>query len=191
MIREQVRPALFLLVLFTMITGVFYPLLITGIGHVFFKTQVEGSLIVKDGKSVGSALIGQPFDDPKYLWGRLSATAPGFNGGASSGSNYGPMNQALVDAAKARVEALRNADPGNGDPVPVELVTASGSGLDPHISPAGAFFQASRIARLRGISEDKVKEIITENTEGRFLGLLGEPAVNVLKVNLALDEVTK
>lgn len=191
MIREQIRPALFLFVVLTLITGVLYPLLITGMGNTFFKSQTEGSLIIKDGKAVGSELIGQHFDDPKYLWGRLSATAPAFNGAASSGSNFGPMNQALMDTAKARVGALRSADSGNDKPVPVDLVTASGSGLDPHISPAGAYYQTARIAQLRGISEDKVKEIIKENTEGRFLGFLGEPAVNVLKVNLALDEVTK
>lgn len=191
MIREHVRPAVVSLVLLTLITGVGYPLLITAAGNIFFKRQAEGSLIYKNGVAAGSELIGQPFNDPGYLWGRLSATAPVFNGGASSGSNYGPMNSALLDAVKARIQALKDADPENKSPVPVDLVTASGSGLDPHISPAGAYYQAARIARARGLHEDQVKAIIKENTQGRFLGLLGEPAVNVLKVNFALDEVRK
>ncbi len=191
MIREQIRPALFSFVLLTLITGVLYPLSVTGIARVFFKNQAEGSLIVKNGKTVGSELVGQLFDDPKYLWGRPSATGPAFNASSSSGSNYGPMHPDYLKAVEDRVKALKDADPSNKAPVPVDLVTASGSGLDPHISPAGAGYQVSRIARARGIPETKVKALIAKHTQGRFLGLLGEPVVNVLKVNLDLDEVTK
>ncbi len=191
MIRKQIRPALFSFLLLTLITGVFYPLAVTGIAKVFFNHQAEGSLMVKDGKAVGSDLIGQAFDDPKYLWGRPSATAPAFNASASSGSNYGPMHPDYLKAVEERVKVLKDADPMNQALVPVDLVTASGSGLDPQISMAGAYYQVPRIARIRGIAEDEVKKIISKNTQGRFLGILGEPAVNVLKVNLELDEVTK
>jgi K+-transporting ATPase KdpC subunit len=191
MIREQIRPALFSFVLLTMITGVFYPLSVTGIAKVFFSNQAEGSLIVKSGKTVGSELIGQPFDTPQYLWGRPSATSPAFNASSSSGSNYGPLHADYLKAVGDRAKALRDADPSHQARVPVDLVTASGSGLDPQISLAGAYYQVSRIARTRGISEDQIKKIIGKNTQGRFLGLLGEPAVNVLKVNLDLDEVKK
>jgi len=191
MIREQLRPTFFAFVLLTLVTGVFYPLAVTGIAQVFFKNQANGSLIYENGKAVGSSLIGQQFDDPKYLWGRLSATGPvPYNAASSSGSNYGPMNDSFLQGVKARVQVIHDADPSNGAPVPVDLVTASGSGLDPHISPAGAYYQAARIARVRGIPEEKVKNILVKNTQGRFLGLLGEPAVNVLKVNLDLDSQT-
>jgi K+-transporting ATPase KdpC subunit len=191
MIREQIRPALFSFVLLTLITGVLYPLSVTGIAKVFFRNQSEGSLILKNGKAVGSEHIGQPFDAPQYLWGRPSATSPAFNASSSSGSNYGPMHADYLKAAGDRAKALKDADPSHQAHVPVDLVTASGSGLDPQISLAGAYYQVSRIARIRGISEDKIKKIIEKNTQGRFLGLLGEPAVNVLKVNLDLDEVKK
>jgi K+-transporting ATPase ATPase C chain len=182
------RPALMSLILFTLITGVVYPLVVTGIAQVIFPFQANGSLIVKDGKVVGSALIGQPFDEPKYFWGRPSGTSPfGYNSGASSGSNLSPTNPALVSAVQGRVEALRAADPGNTAPVPVDLVTASGSGLDPHISPAAALYQVSRVARERKLAPDAVRALVDRNTEGRFWGLVGEPRVNVLALNLALD----
>jgi potassium-transporting ATPase KdpC subunit len=191
MIREQIRPALFSFVLLTLITGVLYPLSVTGIAKVFFQNQAEGSLILKNGKAVGSGLIGQPFDAPRYLWGRPSATSPVFNASSSSGSNYGPLHADYLKAVGDRAKALKDADPSHQAHVPVDLVTASGSGLDPQISLAGAYYQVSRIARTRGMSEDQIKKIIEKNTQGRFLGLLGEPAVNVLKVNLDLDEVKK
>jgi K+-transporting ATPase ATPase C chain len=187
-IAAYLRPALVCLSLLTAITGVAYPLLVTGIAQVVFPYQANGSLIVKDGKVVGSALIGQPFDDPKYFWSRPSATSPfGYNAGASAGSNLSPTNPALVAAVQVRVDALRAADPENKGPVPVDLVTASGSGLDPHISPAAALYQVSRVARERKLSPDAVRALVERNVEGRFLGVLGEPRVNVLALNLALD----
>jgi K+-transporting ATPase ATPase C chain len=183
-----IRPALASLVLLTLLTGVFYPLAMTGIAQVLFQGPANGSLIVQDGRVVGSALIGQPFDDPKYFWGRLSATGPfPYNAAASSGSNYGPLNDALTDAAKARIDALKAADPTNAAPIPIDLVTASASGLDPHISPAAAAYQAGRVARARALSEAAVRGVVAEHTRGRQLGFLGEPAVNVLALNLALD----
>lgn len=173
----------------TLITGVAYPLLVTGVAKAAFSEQANGSLIVKDGKLVGSKLIGQAFEDPKHFWSRLSATTPGaYNAGASTGSNLGPTNDALTKAAKARVDALRAVDPENVAPVPVDLVTSSGSGLDPHISPAAAEYQVRRVARTRGLSEDKVRALVAKHTEGRDLGVLGEPRVNVLLLNLELDE---
>jgi potassium-transporting ATPase KdpC subunit len=192
---NQFRPAIVLLVMLTFITGVLYPLAVTGIAQVVFPAQANGSIIVKDGQAVGSELIGQQFDDPGYFWGRLSATSTfaynAFNAEnltASSGSNYGPLNQALFDAVQARIDALKAADPDNTAPIPVDLVTASGSGLDPHISVAAAMYQVGRVARERGLSEAQVQQLVEQNTQGRQFGFLGEPVVNVLKLNLALDE---
>jgi K+-transporting ATPase ATPase C chain len=179
------------LIVFTVITGVAYPLIVTAIAQLAFRDQANGSLIEKNGKVIGSRLIGQPFSDPKYFWSRPSATAPMSNNGASSsGSNQGPTNPALKEAVEGRVKALREADPGNAAPVPVDLVTASGSGLDPHISPAAAEYQVNRIARVRGVSTDKVRAVVAKHTAPRQLGLLGEPVVNVLEVNLELDAIT-
>ncbi|WP_430387853.1 potassium-transporting ATPase subunit KdpC [Dyella sp. 20L07] len=182
------RNAVSMLVLMTVITGIAYPLVATGLAQVLLPSQANGSLIVKDGKAVGSSLIGQSFTDPKYFWGRPSATSPQANNGTSSGgSNLGPSNPALTDAVKQRIDALRAADPGNTAPVPVDLVTASGSGLDPEITPAAAAYQVARVARLRGLSEAQVQAMVTLATNGRQFGMLGEPRVNVLKLNLALD----
>src|SRR5882724_3827028 len=184
----QARPAVMVLVLLTLVTGVAYPLLVTGIAQAVFPFQAQGSLVVKEGKVVGSALIGQPFDDPKYFWSRPSATSPfADNAGASSGSNLSPTNPDLIKAVQGRVDALRAADPGNTAPVPVDLVTASGSGLDPHISPAAALYQVARVAKARKLDPAAVRELVTQHTQGRFLGMLGEPGVNVLALNLALD----
>lgn len=186
--QGMLRPALTLFVALSIVTGLLYPGVVTGIARAVFPHEAAGSLIVRDGKVVGSELIGQPFSDPKYFWGRLSATAPmPYNAAASVGSNLGPTNPALTDAAKARIDALREADPGNDKPVPVDLVTASGSGLDPHISPAAAQYQAARVARLRGVPVAKVEALIAANTRSPGLDVFGEPGVNVLKLNLALD----
>jgi K+-transporting ATPase ATPase C chain len=185
---NQLKPAVVSLALLTVLTGVVYPLVVTGIAQVFFPAQANGSLIVQDGVSIGSALIGQPFDDPKYFWSRLSATTPAaYNGTASTGSNYGPLNDALVDAVRGRIDALRNADPGNRLPIPIDLVTASASGLDPHISPAGARYQVARVARTRGLPEAIVLPLVDRYTRGRQWGILGEETVDVLGLNLALD----
>ena len=187
MVRE-LRTALLVLVALTGVTCVAYPLLVTAVAQVVFPRQANGSLLEVDGRSVGSALIGQPFHDPGYFWSRPSATASfPYNGAASTGSNQGPTSDALRDAVRDRVAALRAADPGNAAPVPVDLVTASGSGLDPQISPAAARFQAARVARARGLDPGRVEALVALHTEGRFLGLLGEPRVNVLALNLALD----
>jgi K+-transporting ATPase ATPase C chain len=184
----QIKPAIVLFALLAIITGLIYPFVITGIAQAVFPQQANGSLIYRNGQLVGSALIGQPFDDPKYFWGRLSATAPfPYNAAASSGSNYGPLSSALTDAAKARIEALKAADPGNTAPIPVDLVTSSGSGLDPDISVAAALYQVPRVARARGLNEDQVRALVQQYTQGRQFGILGEPRVNVLKLNLALD----
>ena len=189
---KLLRQSILLLLLLTVVTGVAYPLLVTGVAQVLFPRQGNGSLIMKDGKAVGSTLIGQEFSDPKYFWGRLSATTPNpYNGGSSSGSNLGPTNPALTEAAKKRIAALRAADPGNTAPVPVDLVTASGSGLDPEISPAAAQYQVARVARLRGLSTAQVAALVAAHTRGRQLGVLGEPRVNVLQLNLALDALQK
>src|SRR5713101_1594103 len=185
---SQLRPALMVLLLLTLVTGVAYPLLVTGIAQAVFPSQAQGSLIVKDGKVVGSQLIGQPFDDPKYFWSRPSATSPfADNAGSSSGSNLSPTNPDLVKAVQGRVDALRAADPGNTLTVPVDLVTASASGLDPHVSPAAALYQVARVAKARTLDPQAVSQLVEQHTEGRFLGLLGEPRVNVLELNLALD----
>jgi potassium-transporting ATPase KdpC subunit len=190
MIKTLIRPAVVLLALFTLVTGLFYPLAVTGLAQAIFPAQANGSLIEQNGRIVGSALIGQPFDAPKYFWGRPSATAPfPYNAAASSGSNLGPSNPALIDAVQTRVAALRAADPGNTELVPVDLVTASGSGLDPHISVAAALYQAPRVARARGLNAAVVGQLVERYTEDPQLGLLGEPRVNVLKLNLALDGV--
>jgi K+-transporting ATPase ATPase C chain len=186
MILQSVRMLLFM----TLITGIAYPLLVTGIAQIAFPAQANGSLIVEKEKIVGSRLIGQSFSDPRYFWSRPSATSPmPYNGGSSSGSNQGPTNPALKEAVEGRVKALRDAGGDAAKPVPVDLVTASGSGLDPHISPAAADFQLGRVAKQRGISEEKVKVLVEKYTEGRQFGFLGEPRVNVLQLNLALDAV--
>lgn len=185
---SQLRPALMVLLLLTLVTGVVYPLVVTGIAQVVFPSQAQGSLIVKGGKIVGSRLIGQPFDDPKYFWSRPSATSPfADNAGSSSGSNLSPTNPALITTVQGRVDALRAADPANTAPVPVDLVTASGSGLDPHISAAAAHYQVSRVARVRKLDPEAVRQLVERHIEGRSLGFLGEPRVNVLELNLALD----
>jgi K+-transporting ATPase ATPase C chain len=182
------RPALVLLACLTLVTGVIYPLIITGIASAIFPQLAAGSLIVQQGNAVGSALIGQNFSDPRYFWGRPSATTPQpYNATASGGSNLGPLNPALVEAAKARIAALRAADPGNAAPVPVDLVTASASGLDPQISLAAAQYQMDRVGRARGMNVWEVQSLVNTYTEGRLLGFLGEPRVNVLELNLALD----
>jgi len=183
------RPAAVSLLVFTVLTGAIYPLFVTGIGQLLFPQQANGSLIMSEGKAVGSALIGQPFSDPKYFWTRASATGPyPYNAGASSGSNQGPLNPALSEAVAARIKALKDADPENKLPVPVDLVTASGSGLDPHISPAAAEYQVSRVAKARAISPERVRALVAEHTADRQFGLMGEPRVNVLMLNLALDQ---
>ena len=181
-----------LLLIFTVLTGLIYPLVITGIAQLVFPRQANGSLIVANGQTAGSSLIGQPFDDPRYFWSRLSATSPyPYNAAASSGSNLGPTNPALLDEVKARIAALKAADPGNTQPIPVDLVTSSGSGLDPDISVAAALYQLPRVARLRGLSETAVRSLVDQSTQGRVLGFLGEPRVNVLELNLALDATKK
>ncbi len=190
--KNLFRPALIILLLFTLLTGVIYPLAVTGIAQLVFPHQANGSLILKNGLVTGSELIGQQFSDPKYFWGRLSATSPNpYNAAASSGSNYGPTNPALFDEVKTRIAALKAADPGNTQPIPVDLVTSSGSGLDPNISVAAALYQLPRVARQRGLSEATVRNLVDQYTSGRTLGFIGEPRVNVLELNLALDLMKK
>jgi len=186
--RLLIRPVIVLFLSLTVITGVAYPLVVTGLAQVLFPAQASGSLIVREGKAVGSRLIGQSFSEPKYFWSRPSATAPQpYNALASSGSNLGPLNPALTDAIKARIGALRAADPTNKAAIPVDLVTASGSGLDPEISVAAANYQAARVARARGVTSETVQALIASRTQGKLLGLIGESRVNVLELNLALD----
>jgi K+-transporting ATPase ATPase C chain len=183
--KSQLRPAFFMLLIFTVITGVIYPLAVTGIAQVIFPSQANGSLVTINEKTYGSELIGQQFNDPKYFWGRPSAT--GYDASASSGSNYGPMNPDLFKAVQARIDALKAADPTNTLRIPVDLVTASGSGLDPQISVAAALYQVHRVAAARGLNEAQVQSLVAQYTEGRQFGFLGEPRVNVLLLNLALD----
>jgi K+-transporting ATPase ATPase C chain len=187
---KMIRTVIVSLFVFTILTGVLYPLAVTGIAQLIFPDRANGSLLVKDGKLVGSSLIGQPFDDPKYFWGRLSATSPfPYNSASSSGSNLAETNPDLVKNAQGRIDALKAADPQAGKQVPVDLATASGSGLDPHISPAAAEFQIKRVAKARALDDAKVRAIVAQYSEGRQLGVLGEPMVNVLKLNLALDDL--
>jgi len=187
MFKGQIKQAILIFIVLSIITGIIYPLFITGIAQLFFRNQANGSLIYQNGKAVGSTLIGQAFNDPKYFWGRISATSPvSFNAASSSGSNLGPTNPALVEAVKARIKALKSVEP-NSNLIPVDLVTSSASGLDPHISLAAAYYQAGRIARLRGLSEETMKILIAKYTSGRLFGFIGEPVVNVLELNLALD----
>jgi K+-transporting ATPase ATPase C chain len=189
--RRDLLPALVLFLLLTLLTGLAYPLAVTGLAQLLFREPASGSLVLRDGKPVGSALIGQPFSDPKYFWSRPSATPPQpYNGLASAGSNLGPTNPTLVEATRERVDALRRADPDNEAPVPMDLVTASGSGLDPHISLAAAEYQLRRVARARGLDESTLKALVAKQAEPRWLGLIGEPRVNVLRLNLALDGAT-
>lgn len=186
--KTILRPALVLFAVLTLVTGIAYPLVVTGAAQALFPEQAAGSVIVRDGKPVGSSLIGQNFTDPKHFWGRPSATGPmPYNAAASSGANQGPLNPALVDAVKGRIEALKAADPGNTAQVPVDLVTASASGLDPHISPAAARYQVARVARARGVAVEKVQALLEQQTEQPLFVFLGEPRVNVLKLNLALE----
>jgi K+-transporting ATPase ATPase C chain len=188
---RQFRSAVIFLAIFIIVTGVIYPLIVTGISQVVFHHQANGSLIEsKDGKYLGSELIGQPFDEAGYFWGRPSATTPfPYNAASSSGSNYGPLNPALLDGIQNRIKALKAADPDNTQPIPVDLVTYSASGLDPHISIAAALYQVPRVARQRGLSETQVLALVNRFTQGRQLGILGEPRVNVLLLNQALDQI--
>jgi K+-transporting ATPase ATPase C chain len=189
---KLLRQSLLMLLVLTVVTGVIYPLLVTGLAQLAFPARANGSLIVQDGRAIGSRLIGQSFTDPRYFWSRPSATSPApYDAGASGGSNLGPTNPALTVAVQRRIEALRAADPGNAAPVPVDLVTASGSGLDPHISPAAAQYQVGRVARSRGLSRAAVQALVAAHTAGRQWGVLGEPTVNVLELNLALDRLPK
>ena len=183
------RQTVLVFVALTLVTGVAYPVMITVLAQVVFPHQANGSLIERDGKVIGSELIGQQFDDPKYFWGRPSATSPAYNGGASTGSNYGPTNPANSMPFDGRVTAIRKRILARLAPVPIDMVTASGSGLDPHISPAAAEYQVSRVAKARAIDPQRVRELVSQHTKGRALGVLGEPRVNVLELNLAIDNL--
>jgi len=184
----MLRPLLVLFVLLTVLTGLVYPLVVTGIGKAVFPSQVSGSLVMRDGKAVGSSLIGQSFQEPKYFWGRISATSPMPNNAtASGGSNLGPTNPALIEAVRARIDALKAADPDNSLPIPVDLVTASASGVDPHVSPAAALYQVGRVARARHLDADKVRQLVMDHVEAPQWGIFGEARVNVLLLNLDLD----
>ncbi|MCX6122406.1 MAG: potassium-transporting ATPase subunit KdpC [Ignavibacteriales bacterium] len=188
MFIKNLRISLIAIVLFTLLTGLLYPLLVTGIAQLFFPEKANGSILIKNGKILGSALIGQPFHDPKYFWSRPSSTGPfPYNAGASSGSNYGSLNPAFLDGARKRVQDLKAADSLNTQPVPIDLVTASGSGLDPHMSVASALYQLERVAKKRNVQVAQIRSLIDQYTEERTLGFLGEPRVNILKLNLALD----
>jgi K+-transporting ATPase ATPase C chain len=188
--RHQIRPAIVSIAIFTLLTGILYPLFITGIAQAFFPHQANGSLILNNGQVLGSQLIGQEFDDPRYFWGRLSATSPyPYNAASSSGSNLGPTNPALIAEVKTRIADLRAADPSNTAPIPVDLVTSSGSGLDPDISVAASEYQIPRVAEARGLSENVIRALVNKYTQGRQFGIFGEPHVNVLELNLALDEI--
>jgi K+-transporting ATPase ATPase C chain len=192
MFKGQIKQAILIFIVLSIITGIIYPLFVTGVAQLFFQNQANGSLIYRNNKPVGSAFIGQAFNDPKYFWGRISATSPvPFNAAASTGSNLGPTNPALLEAVKSRIKNLKIDDPDNKSPIPVDLVTSSASGLDPHISLAAAYYQTPRIARLRGLSQDTIKILIARHTFGRLFGLIGEPVVNVLELNLALDAYKK
>jgi K+-transporting ATPase ATPase C chain len=191
-VLRTIKEALLIFVALTVVTGVVYPLVVTGVAQVVAHNAANGSIVERDGKAVGSALIGQPFSDPKYFWGRPSATSPmPYNAGASGGSNRGPLNPALADAVRERIDALHAADPDSRTPIPVDLVTSSASGLDPHISPAAADYQVARVAKARGLAPDRVRALVAEHTDPRQFGLLGEPAVNVLLLNLALDSLRR
>jgi K+-transporting ATPase ATPase C chain len=189
---NHIKPAILMLLFFTVLTGIAYPLAVTAIAQIVFPSQANGSLLGSDAQPLGSELVGQAFTRPEYFWGRPSATSPAaYNGGASSGSNQGPTNPALIDAVQARIKALRDADPSHSEAVPVDLVTASASGLDPHISPAAAAYQISRVALARHMPVDSVRELVDRYTEARQWAVFGEPRVNVLKLNLALDQHLK
>lgn len=188
MIRQQIKQAILIFTVLSIVAGIIYPFFVKGIAQILFPEQANGSLIYRDGRVVGSVLIGQTFNEPKYFWGRLSATSPvSYNAASSSGSNLGPSNPALLEAVKKRIKSLKDVDPDNTNPIPVDLVTSSASGLDPHISLAAAYYQIPRVARNRGLSEDLIRAIVQKHTLNRFLGVIGEPVVNVLQVNLALD----
>ncbi|MEZ2419014.1 potassium-transporting ATPase subunit KdpC [Luteibacter sp. RCC_6_2] len=188
--KKLIRQCVVLFIAMTVLTGILYPLAATGLAQAMFHAKANGSLVEKDGKTIGSTLIGQAFSEPRYFWGRPSATTPNPNNGASSsGSNQGPTNPALTDAVKQRIDALKQVDPSNDASVPVDLVTASGSGLDPEISPAAAEYQVARVARMRNVDPAKVRELVAANTQGRQFGVLGEPRVNVLALNLAVDRI--
>lgn len=189
--HKEIVPSIRMLAVLTLVTGVLYPFVMTGLAQTLFPRQANGSLIIRGSRVVGSSWIGQPFSDPKYFWGRLSATSPAYNGAASSGSNLGPVNPALDEAVRARIDALRAADPEAHAPVPVDLATASASGLDPHISVAAAEYQVGRVARVRGLRPDEVRRLIAAHTSGRFLKVIGEPVVNVVELNLALDTASR